>query len=161
MDLAEREILGYLSTGLGAAITTYYQGEVILPPKLNLPCLMVFGSNAEISARDTKNDQIVYRMNVRIIVNLENYISTSAPTGNVIQAQKALRDLMEGRNADGTYMSASVLGVLRSNAKLHGTYYYYSGNVRTTYKTVQGKQFPYVVADMVFDATSELIARPA
>lgn len=161
MTLVEAEILGKLQSGIGSAIKTYYQGEVVVPPQSYLPCLMVFGTGSDLKARDTLKDIITYRITVRIVIDLNAYVTDAGMPSNVVQSQKQLRQLVEGRDpTTGNYLPASVAGVMRNKAQLRGTYYYYDGNLKTTYKTIQSGKFFYVAADLTLDAVSYLIPRP-
>lgn len=160
MDLIEAEILGKLQTAMGAAITTYYQGEVKVPPQSYLPALMVFGTDTLIEARDTLKDVQTRKITVRIVMNVMAFVD-QAGTGTVIKAAKQLRVLMEGRNATtGLYLPATVAGVMRNKAQLHGQYYYYDGDLRVRYHTIVAGEFFYAAADCTFDTFTDLIARP-
>lgn len=154
-------VLDELKTKLKAAIGTtkiksYYQGEVVAVPKSNLPALMIFGRGTTITAKSTAKDQYQYNITIRIVVDLNNYLSTAGVT-EVLKAQEAIINLMEERETDGTLKSDTVLGCLRDN--IQGTKYLYNNDIEIEYQTIQRGDYFYYQADCNLPVTTDLLTR--
>lgn len=157
MNEALKELLEILEEALGQNIKTYYRGEVIVPARSYLPCLMVFGNSTEIQAKDTCNDTFEYNVTIRIVSDIMKYVDEKG-TGEVIKAQDYLIDAMEGRNEDGTLRCDTVLGALRAN--LRGKNFLYSSDVRAEYRAIQTGEFFYIKAELQLTAVSDSVKRP-
>lgn len=157
MNEVIEEILGYLKTAMGDKIKTYYHGEVALPPKSYIPCLMVFGTSTRLIAKSTAKDQLEYDILIRVVIDVNDHFKEKGVKEEKISAMEQIIDLMEERNSDGTLKNDTVLGTLRDNVT--GTDYLFNNNVEITYERLQSGEYPYVKADMSVTAITDLIQR--
>jgi len=100
----------------GDAITTFYKGDPLMMPKSDLPALLLIKDNTEIG--DSSNAEDYHRMNIVItlVVDIRDYV-LDTPV-NVHAGDQKLYDIFEGRNADFTLKSTSIIDILRSNEEL-------------------------------------------
>ena len=165
IEFVENEIKELLkaTSGLGAGasprITSFYQGNVVLPPQSYLPALMVFGTNETVIAKSTAKDQYQYEITVRVVVDLKAFFD-EAGTGEKIDSQEAIRKIMGERDSStGAPKSDTVLGVLRAPANIRGVGYLFNNNISVTYTNEVNGKFFYVQADAVFTLITDLILR--
>jgi hypothetical protein len=151
------KIKSLLQDSLCQKITSYYKGEVIVPPKSYLPALMVIGNSTNVVAKDTCNDQFEYDITIRVVVNVMEYVSDRG-TGEVMKAQEDLINIMEARNEDGSLASDSVIGVLRANVRTNK--FLYNNDITAEYRAIQTGEFFYVQAEVSLSAVTDLIPRP-
>lgn len=152
------ELLDLLQAGVGANITSYYQGEVLLVPQSYLPALMIWGKSTEVIAKSTACDQSKYTIGIRVVVDLKKYVDVAGVT-EIIKAQEALINIMEERT-DGVPDADTVLGVLRDVDNIRGIDYLFNNEITINYSTVQRGEFFYAQAEMELNATTDLRPRP-
>lgn len=147
----EEEIIRFLRTALTTTFQTYYLGNVKTEniPGDYLPAICVWGDQTTLRSREltTARDKYVFNINIKVILNAYSYVKNDEPTHAsdseiiVLQAQKAIRNLMEERDADMKPLSTSILGVLRDN--VIGTDYLFSHEISIKYseENVNGTQY--------------------
>lgn len=153
------EIKALLVAALSAKFTTIYKGEVAVVPRSYLPALMVWPGSTKVVAKTTTQDQYIYEVNLRAVVDLNKYLD-EAGTGDTIKAQEALMKLMEQRTTGSVPNTDSVLGVFRQRSHIGGVQYLYNNDVTITYKIIQTGEYFYCKADMTLQFVTALINRP-
>ena len=156
MNLVATEILALMSTALTTTFNQYYDGEVELPPRHLLPCLMLIRNTSHQYAHGTAKDRVDYNFTFRIVIDVVGSFD-EAGTGAILKAQQTISDLMEGRDATGVAESTSVLGVLRRN--IRGTNYLFNNDFTIQYSKLQRGKFFYYTADLDFSVTADLVLR--
>lgn len=153
------ELLTLLETALSTRITSYYQGEVVVPAKSTLPALMVIGNSTRIGKSSTASDQYIHSVTVKVVANVMSYVSEEGNATGVIAAQEDLIDIIEERESNTTLKSNTVLGCLRKNANIRTGKFEYNNNFVVQYDTIRTGQFFYVSASVTLDLISDLIQR--
>lgn len=158
IEQVEAELLSLFKANMSSRIAYFYQGEVIVPNKSNLPCLMVWGKQTQITAKDTCNDQFIFTLGIRVVNHLMKYVA-DAGTGEVVKAQLDIKKIFEEMDSVTNILKEdTVLGSLRSNIK--GVKYLYNTNISASYEAIQTGEFFYVQGECELEAYTDLIKRP-
>jgi len=158
IEQVEAELLALFTTNMSSRINQFYQGEVIVPNKSTLPCLMIYGKKTQVTAKDTCNDQLTFTLGIRVVNHLMKYVA-DAGTGNIVKAQLDIKKIFEEINpATGLLNINTVLGSLRSNVK--GVKYLYNTNISVDYSAIQTGEFFYVQGECELEAYTDLLKRP-
>lgn len=105
-----------LRTTFGGYFKQYYEGDPLLIPKANLPCVIVEKIATGIETGATGTDEMSSQISLSLVFNKEDDYNSNEDTNST---EKKLRELVEGRDADtGAYSANSVLGALRRNITL-------------------------------------------
>lgn len=102
----------------GSYFKTYYEGDPVSIPEINLPCCVVekLSGNYSIENAPTGTDEAISNVRIKIILNKKDDEGASP---DVDLTERKLRRLCEGRDATtGSYLPSSVAGLLRSNITL-------------------------------------------
>jgi hypothetical protein len=99
-------------------IKSYYQGEPIRIANSMLPCLII--SKTATNAGPLSNSQDGHEIGLRItiITDVRKDLSSEESDTEIVKGVASLYDLMEGRNADYSLKSTSILDILRSNIEV-------------------------------------------
>lgn len=142
MNEVLEEIRDLLESSMSStAIVDYYVGSVstnrILKDQLPIICVYPNPSNSTVLVSDQlslQRDKWQYNIYIDVMVNVFDKVSSGGvEADNILDAQKALRTLIEDRETDGTPKSTSVLGVLRRNIK--GTNYLFNNDINVSYNS--------------------------
>ena len=124
-------------------------------------------ATATLATKSSTNLQLEYvtgSFTNEVVLGSTSGATTVAVVGQesmFIETQYKLRQAVEGRDPDtGLFKANSIMGAIRSRTALRGNYYYYTGNVNVTYKTLASGDFFYVTADITLSTVSDLVARP-
>jgi len=135
MQLALAEIKGIIATAMSAtAVKKYYVGKVKTPPLAYLPVVCVYAEATELVSDQlgTARDKYRYTIGIDLIMSgFEKVSTTGVEADSILDAQKALIDLMEERDANGTPKAATILGTLRRN--IQGTNYLFNNDISIDY----------------------------
>lgn len=155
------EILAQLKTSMTGNITTFYKGEAVIVPKSYLPALMIYPVSTSISndRSSTCEDRLTHTITIKIYSNLQKHLDENG-VDETIEHLSELVELMEGRNADNTYKSNSVLGTLRSRANISGVDYRYNDDFDFQYGVIQTGDWFVTRAEVTFTVDS-LVPRPS
>jgi hypothetical protein len=93
----------------------FYEGEPVSIPASNFPCIMISKRETRVGALTNAEDEHAIGISITIIADVRKDLSTDENIAKVVAGVSSLYDLMEGRNADLTLKSSSLLGILRSN----------------------------------------------
>ena len=101
----------------GGAIKTFFHGDPVLVAKDDLPVLIASKDTSEIG--DESNAEDYHRMNIvlTLIVDIRQLVGETADYHTHVAWQK-LYDIIEGRNANYTLKSTSIVDILRKNHNL-------------------------------------------
>lgn len=157
MNLVLAKLKTLFDTALSAKFTEIYQNEVLIVPQSYLPALMVFPISTKVVAKSTAKDQYVYTIGIRAIVDIKKYVTENG-TADKIKAMEAIVNLMEERNADGTLVAATVLGVLRANIRAEE--FLFNNDIDIRYSAVREGEWFYQKAEITLTATTDLLTRP-
>lgn len=158
MKRVVNEITGLLSTAMTTSFKKYYQGEVVAVPQSYTPALMVFGNSTEVIAKSTAKDQLLHNITIRAMIDVKGVLD-EAGTGLLVKAQQSLYDLVEATDASGDFEATSILGVLRTNANVRGTFYLFNNTITVEYNTLAKGEWPYVSAEITLEAVTDLKKR--
>lgn len=155
------EILTQLKSSMSANITTFYKGEAIIVPKSYLPALMIYPVSTSISndVSSTCEDRLTHTITIKIYSNVQKHLDEDG-VDETIEHLDELVELMEGRNADNSYKSDTVLGTLRSQTNISGTDYRYNNDLEFQYGVIQTGQWFITRAEVTFTVDS-LVPRPS
>jgi len=134
MQLAVAEIQALIAAAMTTNVKKYYIGKVNSPPLNYLPTISVYGISTELVSDQlsTSRDKYLYTIGIDLITSGFAKVSTiGVEADKVLDAQKAVVDLMEERDANGTPKAATVLGTLRRN--IQGTNYLFNNDIEITY----------------------------
>jgi hypothetical protein len=112
------KIFNNIEASASGVFTTYFYGDPVLLAKSDLPALIGVKDTTEIG--DESNAEDYHRMNIvlTVVIDIRQYLEEPADY-NVHVAYQKLYDVIEGRNADYTLKSTSVLDILRKNHNLN------------------------------------------
>lgn len=112
-------------------IKSFFQGEPTRVPTSKLPCLIISKSVSEASWMDSANDEHNLGLNIIVIADVRRDLSTNENDSGVVEGIASLYDILEGRNANYTLKTASILNILRNNQLLD-----VANNLRTDLKSI-------------------------
>jgi len=135
MQLALAEIKGLLATAMSTtAVKKYYVGKVDNLPLAYLPAICVYAEGTTLVSDELTTARDKYRFSVGIDVIMSGFekVSTAGvEADSILDAQKALVDLIEEREANGTPKATTILGTLRRN--IQGTNYLFNNDIAINY----------------------------
>lgn len=100
------------------AIKSYYFGEPIRFPSVDLPCLFISKKTTNVDPITNTEDQHNMMLTMTLVTDVRSDLSTQ--DANFTAGIATLYNIMEGRNADYTLKDTSILGILRSNLIVDG-----------------------------------------
>ena len=103
----------------------YYQGEPTRIPTVNLPCLIISKTGTTAGVHTNSEDQHLISLSITVVTDIRQELSTTENDETVLAGISKLYDIMEGRDANYTLKSNSILDILRTNIAIAG------GNLRT------------------------------
>lgn len=109
-------IFNIIDAADGGAINSYYYGDPLVIPKSNLPALIGTKDTTEIDDETNAEDSHTVRIVLTLVIDIRDYVGDAIV--NVEAGDQKLYDIMEGRNADYTLKSTSIVDILRKNASL-------------------------------------------
>ena len=113
------------------AVKQYYQGDPFKIAASELPCLLISKSETRVGHFTNSQDEHGIEMQLTLITDIRSELSTQADQQKVVAGVAKLYELVEGRDADYTLKSNTILDVLRSNQLVDG-----ANNLRTDLDTV-------------------------
>jgi len=158
MYQVETEIRDYLETALtSTALKKYYVGRVPVEklPVNYLPVLMVYGTNTRLvgDRLTTARDKYVFTIKVEVVINTYKYVaSAGVDADQVLDAQKAVKQLMEERDSGMTPKSTTVLGAIRDNVL--GDKYLFSNEGEIEYEEENINGTVYMRATLTMNAVT-------
>lgn len=125
----------------------------------SLPAIMVYGSETSLVSEQlgTARDKWRFTLNIRVVVNVYNYVNEDEQADDVLYAQKALKEIVESRDSNMRPIDESIFGVLRNNVT--GLDYLYNNDVQAVYEreNVDGTHLFY--ADITLAGITRLNTR--
>lgn len=112
-------------------IKSFYEGEPIKIPSVDLPCVMISKRETRVGPLTNAEDEHGISLSLTLITDVRKDLSTDDDIAKVVAGVTTLYELMEGRNADYTLRDTSILSVLRHNPILDAAH-----NLRTDLGTV-------------------------
>ena len=161
IDEALLEVKGLLATALGSACKMYYAGNVGIPAKSALPCIVVRQKRTRVERISTSKDQYRHTIGILVITNLISSLKTAGLSSSVRLADQTLRKLVEEADTDGAPKTTTVLGVLMQTANIRGSNYIYSLNPDVNYEIPAPDGHIMVAAEVTLDLVTELVVRKA
>lgn len=132
MDYTDSIIAKYIDLIQSAtsAIKVFYQGEPLRIANSNLPCCIISKTTTSVVPFNNADDEHSIGLRITVITDVRNDLSTDESYAKVVEGVKTLYEIMEGREANYTLKSSSILDILRSNINLD-----VSKNLRTDLST--------------------------
>lgn len=155
------ELYTALRNRLADKITTFYVGKTSHLATNEMPVLMIFPEVTTLLSERLSTSRDRYNHAVRIVVYINAYEHAKAEgltPDDVLQAQKAVVELVEGRESDMTPKNTSILGVLREN--IVGTDFLYNNDVEITYDSENINGTYFMKAEITLSAVSKYTNRP-
>lgn len=120
-----------LIAGMMPDFKVIYQGEPTAVPASNLPCLIISKRATAVGKETNVEDAHEIGLSFTVVTDIRSELSTSQTEGQIIEGVAQLYDMVEGREADYTLKTNSLLGILRGNLWVDQT-----ANLRTDLSTV-------------------------
>lgn len=109
-------IMNLMKATFGGNLKAYYEGDPILIPKANLPCLIIESQAGKVDLAATSTDRFQSQINIRLVFNKADDFNASDQQD---LSERKLRKMVEGRDpATNQFLPNTVLGALRSNFTL-------------------------------------------
>lgn len=142
-----------MQTAFGGAFKVYHKGRIRLVAQDDYPALMVYALGTKQSHHGTVRDRVEYRMAVEVRLTLKEYLNNAAGDGTQLNAEDALVDLVEKRDANGDLMATSIMGIINANLSIGGRVLY-TDLMDVTYAEtyLEASKFPGVKAIVAFTA---------
>ncbi len=99
-----------------ATIVSFYQGDPLMIPKSNLPCLIGVKDTTDIADESNAEDRHLMNYVITVIIDIRDYLEEDMADVHV--ADQKMWDLFEGRNEDYTLKTNSIVDILRKNEDL-------------------------------------------
>lgn len=115
-DPIVQKLFDLIAAADGGAIKTYYHGDPLFVPKSDLPVLVGSKNTSDISDESNAEDRHLVNIVLTLIIDIRDYVKDS--TINVHAADQKMYDIMEGRNANYSLKSTSIIDILRSGENL-------------------------------------------
>ena len=112
----------------GDTFKEQYYGDPVRVPASNLPALIISKVSTKIEHLSNVQDQHSIEIVLTVITDIRADLSDYT---NIVAGINTLYNLIEGRNADYTLKSSSILGILRDNLEVD-----LANNLRTDLKTI-------------------------
>ena len=100
----------------------FFQGEPIRIPASMLPCCIISKRETLVGPHTNAEDVHSVGLTLTVITDIRSELSTADASENTVAGIAKLYDMVEGRNADYTLKSTSILDILRSNPLVDATY---------------------------------------
>jgi hypothetical protein len=97
------------------AIRMFYQGEPVRIPASNLPCAILSKRETRVGPLTNAEDEHGIGMSITVVTDIRQDLSTEENIAEAVAGVASLYEIMEGRNADLTLKSDSILSILRHN----------------------------------------------
>jgi hypothetical protein len=97
------------------AIKMFYQGEPVRIPSSNLPCAIITKRETRVGPHTNAEDEHGIGMSITVITDIRQDLSTEENIAEVVAGVASLYEIMEGRAADYTLKTDSLLSILRHN----------------------------------------------
>lgn len=109
-------VMDLMKVTFGDTFNAYYEGDPIMIPKANLPCVIIETQAGRTQLDATSTDRFQSQINIRLAFNKEDDFNAS-DTQDL--TERKLRTLVEGRDPNtGQFLANSVVGALRINFTL-------------------------------------------
>ena len=110
------KIFDIIDASDGGAIKSYFYGDPLVIGKSDLPALIGTKDVTEISDETNAEDSHKIRIVLTLVIDIRDYVGDAIV--NVEAGDQKLYDIMEGRNADYTLKTTSIVDILRKSASL-------------------------------------------
>lgn len=109
-------IMNLMKATYGGNFKAYYEGDPLVIPKANLPCMIIEAQAGRVDLAATSTDRFQSQINIRLIFNKSDDFNAS-DTDDL--SERKLRKMVEGRDpVTNQFLPNSVLGALRTNFTL-------------------------------------------
>jgi len=115
-DPLTQKLFDLIDASDGGAIISYYHGDPFMIPRSDLPALIGVKDATEVRDNSVAEDQHEVRIVLTLVTDVRNDFGDTA---GVVAGWQTLYDIFEGRNADYTLKSTSIMDILRSNSELN------------------------------------------
>lgn len=111
-------VLNVMRESFKGYFKTYYEGDPVVIPEINLPCCIVekLSGSFSIDNAPTGTDDSVSNIRIKVMLNKKDDEGAD-PTIDL--TERKLRRLCEGRDINGHYLPESVAGIFRTNITLN------------------------------------------
>jgi hypothetical protein len=161
IDDALLEVKNLLRTNMGEACVEYYAGDIGIPAKSVLPCIIVRERSTKVERVSTAKDQYRFGISILVITNLVDSLKTAGLSSSTRLSRQKLRKLIEEADTDGAPKTTTVLGALMQQANIRGSHYVYSLNPEVNYQLESPDGYILVAAEVTIDLVTDLVTRKA
>lgn len=135
----------------------FYQGDPIKIPASNLPCCIVSKVGTRTDFSDSANDEHEMVLHITVVADIRGDLSTAEDIAKIAPGVAKLYDIVEGRNADYSLKSTSILDIIRTNSLIDA-----GNNLRFDLHTVTRVDYGSTMrnrnpAEWSLDATIEVV----
>ncbi len=103
------------------AFKAFYVGDPIRIPASLLPCVIIAKRETQVHPLNNAEDEHTMALTLTVVSDIRNDLSTGDSFDFVVQGISTLYDLVEGREADYSLKSSSILDILRANPVVDAT----------------------------------------
>ena len=161
IDEALIELKNLLATNIGTGCKMYYAGDIGIPAKGALPCLIVRERFTRVERTSTSKDKYRFGIGILVVTNLISSLKTAGLSSSVKLSRQVLRKLIEEADTDGAPKTSTVLGTLMRTSSLRGTNYVYSLNPQVNYEIPSPDGHVLVAAEVTLEMVTDLVVRKA
>lgn len=161
MNDVVKEVRDLLQTSMGTRCLAYYAGNIGLPFKASLPCLMVRERSTEVIRKSTAADQYKFSLSILVVTDIVVSFNEAGLTDRIVKHREALRLIMEEKDTTGAPKTDTVLGCLMKQSNIRGVSFIYNLNPRVNYEVESPGETFYVAAEVLLDFTTTLVTRTA
>lgn len=162
MNEAVLELQTLLSTLMTTRCKKYYAGEIGIPYKNALPCLIIREGRTRHERASTNTDRYVHEISILVVTDIVKSFNEAGVADQIMKSRQTLRKIME--EADATTRAPktnTVLGALMKQSSIDGTWYTYNLNPVVNYEIEQPKEFFYVAAEVKLELFTDFVPRAA
>lgn len=139
-------------------IKAYYQGDPIRVGASVLPVVLISKFETRVTKLTTTEDEHAIGIRITVITDIRKDLSTNENDAKIVEGVATLYDIMEGREANYTLKTTSILNILRTNELVD-----VANNLRTDLGTITRIDYGETLRDRdegiwTVEARIELIA---
>jgi hypothetical protein len=115
IDPIIQKYIDLIKANCGGAIKTFYQGEPLKIPDIDLPCAMISKTATRAGTLTNAEDEHSIALTITVITSIRAELSTADSMANLTAGIGTLYDIVEGRDENYALKPESLLAILRHN----------------------------------------------
>lgn len=138
-------------------IKVIYDGDPIMIPEVDMPCLIVSAPSSFTDYLNTRDDETTTSIEISLVMNMKQYVGEGAAQHT---AEKCAREIMIERvKSNNAYMEDTVVGAIRKHLSGNTEYAPLLSNFTLNFGTGSERENPTYEAQLSFSALEKCAER--